>query len=356
MVVIQLLDQVVGNTRSKQMLPRKKLMMTVHEFRHRWLSLRIGLIVLAAILLSNQGIAQSADGVARPQSLLSPWTALTGARIASRLNSFSAQPRIPGFVGYLPWLSPTAVAVRGNIVYVVDSGRRQIFQYDLEQQNMTPFADYSAGAVSGITVAPDLSLYVADINARKILHFSVDGRLLRTFGNDLEVARPVAVLLDEHSGNLLVADSLYNHVVVFNSLGRVLSVLQSSEGRSIEAMASGPDGLYLVDRLSKQVVVIGPNGADRYVLGRGTLKNPGAIAVDRFNRVFVSDSFDNTIKIYEHGQLAASFGGSGATPAAFNRITSLWLEQNMLYVADSLNVRIQIFRVAAPGMKEQLHD
>ena len=50
--------------------------------------------------------------------------------------------------------------------------------------------------------------------------------------------------------------------------------------------------------------------------------------------------FDNTTKVYKNGQLAASFGGSGATPASFNRITSLWLEQNLLYVTDSLNRRV----------------
>jgi DNA-binding beta-propeller fold protein YncE len=330
--------------------------MIVRKLGHRCQSLRNWLIFLVAALLSVHAMVQAADGIANNLPLLNPWVTLAGARITARPNPLSALPRMPAFTGYLPWLSPSVVAARGNFVYVVDDGRRQIFLYDLAQQTMSPFAAYSAGAVTGITIAPDMSLYVADINARQVLHFSVDGRLLQRFGNDMEVARPVSVLLDEPSGNILVADSLYNHVVVFNSLGRVLSVLQSSEGRSIEAMARGPDGLYLVDRLSKQVVVIGQDGADRYILGNGTLKNPGAIAVDRFNRVFVSDSFDNTIKIYEHGQLAASFGGSGATPASFNRITSLWLEQNMLYVADSLNARIQTFRVTAQGVKERPHD
>lgn len=327
--------------------------MTACEAGRRCRSLRNWLIFFFAPLLCVDAAAQAADCTVNTQPVLVPWTTLAGARIAARPSPLSALPRKLDFAGYLPWLSPTMVAARGNIVYVVDDGRRQIFQYDLAQQTMTPFAAYSAGAVSGIAVAPDLSLYVADINARRVLHFSVDGRLLRTFGNDLEVARPVAVLFDEASGNILVADSLYNHVVVFNSLGRVLSVLQSSEGRSMEAMVQGPDGLYLLDRLGKQVVVIGQDGADRYTLGNGTLKNPGAIAVDRFNRVFVSDSFDNTIKIYAHGQLVASFGGTGANPAAFNRITSLWLEQNMLYVADSLNARIQTFRLAPPCVKEQ---
>ena len=104
------------------------------------------------------------------------------------------------------------------------------------------------------------------------------------------------------------------------------------------------------------MVVIGQDGADRYTLGKGTLKNTDVIAVDRYNRMFVSDSFDNTIKVYEHGQLVANVGGSGAIPASFNRITSLWMDQNLLYVVDSLNARIQTFHVASPGTKVRAHD
>nr|MDP2191900.1 hypothetical protein [Rhodoferax sp.] len=331
--------------------------MTVPEFQHRGPSWRMGLVFFVATLLCVHAAAQTALGTANKQPLLTPWATLAGAWVAApRPSPSSSLPRKPAFGAYLSWQSPTAVAARGNYVYVVDGGRRQIFRYDLAQQTMTPFTDYAAGAVSAITVAPDLSLYVADTNARQVLHFSFDGRLLQRFSNDMEMARPVAVLLDESSGRLWVADSLRNQVLVFNSLGRVLSALRSREGRSIEAMAQGPDGLYLVDRLSRQVVVIGQDGTDIAVLGKGTLKMPGVIAVDRYNRVFVSDSFDNTIKVYEQGQLVASVGGSGAIPASFNRITSLWMDQNMLYVADSLNARIQTFHVASPAVKGRAHD
>ena len=326
-------------------------MMTGFELRDLNRVWHIGILFIAGVLMSGCRAPQRPDVDGGKPPLFTHWSTLTGARVSARPDPLSTVARRLDFSGNLQWISPAAVAARGNYIYVADSGRRQIFRYDSAQQIMTPFADYADGGMGNIAVASDLSLYVADINTQKVWHFSVNGSPPRTFANALEIARPVAVLVDPSNGEVLVADSLLNHVVVFNSLGRVLSVLRSDEGRSIEAMASGPDGLYLVDRVGRKIVVIGRDGRDRYTLGAGTLKLPGAIAVDRFNRVFVSDSFDNTIKVYENGKLLVSFSGGGAVPASFNRITSLWLEQNMLYVADSLHARVQEFRIAPPQRK-----
>lgn len=304
----------------------------------------------AAITLLVCAAAAIADS-ARP--LLTPGQPLTGARLnASQAGMFGAPARP---AGYQSFLAPTAVAARNNIVFVVDSGLRQILRYDPTQLAMTRFTDY-AGTVSGMVIAPDMSLYVIDAGSRKVLHFAWDGKLLPAFGHDNAISRPVAIALDESTGQLFVADSLYNHVVGFNSLGRALTPLKSLETRSIESMARGPDGLYLVDRLSRQVVVMGMDGVDRYTLGGDTLKDPQAIAVDRYNRVFVSDGFDNTIKVYERGELAATIGGSGNVPASFNRITFLSLDRNLLYVADSLNARIQTFHVAPPAERARGND
>lgn len=316
---------------------------------HSW---RLGLTLWVTTLLCASALAQTGSDNSNKWPLLTPAATLTGAFVEGALAPLSAPPRTPGFSGHLSWQWPTAVAARGNYIYVVDGGRRQIFRYDLAMQTMTPFADYVASGVSGIAVARDLSLFVADADARQVLHFAFDGRLLQKLSNDMELTRPVAVLPDERSANVLVADNLRSHVVVFNSLGRVISALRPVAARSIEAMAQGPDGLYLVDRVNRQIVVIGLDGAERYVLGKGTLKMPGAIAVDQFNRVFVSDTFDNTIRVYQREQLLATIGGAGANLASFNRITSLSVDQNMLYVVDSLNARIRTFRVALPGLNQ----
>ncbi len=299
-------------------------------------------------------------GALAATALLTPGPTIAGGRIEPAinvpaplntqvpLNMQAPLQRRPEFAGYLALMSPAAIAVRGSYLYVVDTGRQQIFRYDLMRQTMLAFANYPAAKATGLVVAPDQSVYVADSGAQKVLHFSIDGKLLQTFGNARELTRPAAVALDERNGQVLVADALYNQVVVFNSMGLLLDILKSSEARSIVAMVRGPAGLYLVDRIGRSIIVLGPDGQQGEAFGADSLKDPAAIAVDRHGRVFVADNFDRSIKVYVQGQLSASVGGSDGAPVVVSRIGGLWLEQDTLYVADSLNGRVQSFMVAAP--------
>jgi hypothetical protein len=308
-------------------------------------SWRNSMLRMCVVLLGCLSLCAAASGE-RP--LLTPTQPLTGARLSAQQSGLfgSTQQGVAG--GYVTFMAPMAAVARNHVIYVADGRLRQIFRYDPAQLAMARFTDYNAAGLAGMVMAPDMSLYVADTATHKVLHFSWDGRLLRSFGSDNALVRPAGVVVDDATRQLYVADSLYNHVVVFNSLGRTLATLKSMEAHSIESMARGPDGLYLVDRVGRQVVVMGLDGRDRYAIGNEVLRDPRAITVDRFNRVFVSDDFDNTIKVFEQGELAASFSGGGAP---FNRITHLSLDQNILYVADSLNGRIQVFHVALPREK-----
>lgn len=313
-----------------------------------------GVLRLLALVLWLTGLMQMPPAGAADKPILSHWMTLSGARMSPRTmpQPMLGALRKPDPIGYVAWLAPAAVAARGNFIFVADAARRQIFRYDLGQQTMTVLADYPSGNITGIDVASDLSLYVADSGVRQIMHFSWDGRVLPPIGQGADIEQAVAVVVDDIKGRVLVADAMGNRVLNFNRLGYLQSAFEPLQARSIAAMAQGPDGVYLVDRLSRQVVVTGLDGSDRYTFGEGRLRDPAAIAVDRFNRVFVSDSFDNTIKVFQHGDQIGSFGGTGPAQAQFNRITSLWLEQNMLYVSDSVNARIQIFRIEPPAEKK----
>lgn len=295
----------------------------------------------------------ASDVAAANRPLLTPASSITGARLYAPpgpVFGALARPVPPATVAptYLNFLAPSAVAARNNAMYVADIGHRQLLRYDAAYMALSRFSDYPAGSVTALAVGPDMSLYVADADAGRVMHFSWDGRLLLGFSSDMAMGRPVGILLNDASGQVLVADNLYNHVVIFNSLGRPTGTLKSQRMHSLAAMAGGPDGLYLVDRLGREVVVMGLDGEDRYALGDGALKDPAAIAVDGFNRVFVADAFDDSIKVFVDGEMAASFG-AGHGGASFNRIASLFIERDILYVADSMNRRIQTFRIAPPA-------
>jgi len=304
---------------------------------------------LLALLHALAPLALARAACAPPGPVLSVQGTLAGARVVARAEGLGAlgMGNAPG--PYLPFLAPAAVAARGNFVYVLDAGRRQVFIYDQAMQSMAPLARYDASSASALAVGADRSLYVADLAQQQVLHFSIDGRQLAPFRSQFDLVRPSALVLEQVAGALLVADSQYRHVVAFDSLGRVSGVLEPEPGIGIDAMARGPDGLYLVDRSSAQVHVLDRYGVPRYALGAGVLTSPGPIAVDSYNRVFVADG-ENSIKVFAGARLVSSEGAG-----SFSRIAALWLENDLLYVADSGAARVFIMRVAPPCPREVQH-
>lgn len=142
---------------------------------------------------------------------------------------------------------------------------------------------------------------------------------------------------------------------------------------------AGPDGIYVVNHLAKQVVVLGWDGRFRYAFGADATSEHGCIAVSRENLVFVSDNFEHIIKVYriqktgnitsdladalgqpsrmasssikglrakgEAVRLMARIGGVGVAPGSFNGIAGLSVADDFLFVADNLNARVQIMMI-----------
>lgn len=248
---------------------------------------------------------------------------------------------------------PVSVAGVDDILYIVDAEPKIVFQYDLVTRLFRPIveiATYFVGDPGSIYVAKDRSFYIVDMLGKQVLHFAEDGTLLNRFQDLANLSRPIDVIVDEMTGNVFVADGSFSHVVVFNPFGKAVRALgRRGTGpgrfRAITAMAVGADGLYIFDRLELPVQVLTWEGEFRYAFGEGELTFPIAAALDREQRLYVSDESDNTIRIYQDGRLQATFGGSGAAPGRFRRASGLWVNGDRLYVADSLNRRVQILRI-----------
>ncbi|OFZ66647.1 MAG: hypothetical protein A2V79_05715 [Betaproteobacteria bacterium RBG_16_56_24] len=307
---------------------------------------------LAVLTLAGCTMPGNAGDPAAPRPFLQQGMNITGARTGT------PQFGVPG-AGYTTLRRPVAVSARDNEVYLADAGLNRIFRYNRDQQTLTPFTNLSAGSGTRIYAAPDRSVYIIDPARAEVLHYAWDGTQLPSFISPGNLARPVSVAVDERTGQILVADGLFDQFIAFNSMGMTLSVIKPREQLAIAAMTTGPDGIYVTDRISRRVAVLGWDGAFRYAFGGKDLGDPGAIAVSRDNSVFVSDNFDQTIKVYrvqgteDRGQktenkesiLVARFGGVGASSGSFNGIADLAVDGSLLYAADSLNARVHVMHI-----------
>lgn len=249
---------------------------------------------------------------------------------------------------------PVAVAARGEYLYVVDAGRNAVLRYDRANGRLEPVLDLNGeakGEVADIYVNPDFSFYLADPDGSRVLLYDRAGRLLQTFENRLNMAKPVAVTVMDN-GHIVVADGHYDYLIEFNSAGTMVATyagrgLEPGEFLNIMTMTAGPDGFYVGSRVGRKVQVISREGAYRYSFEEGTALFPAAIVVDEENRSYVADYMDDKIKVFDRGRMVATVGQHGVAPGQFKRISDLWLDEQFLYIADSLNGRIQIARVAA---------
>jgi len=301
--------------------------------------------MIAAITLSG---CASSDLVSEKQTnrtLIQRWSDLRGAQSGiSLLGS-------PG-AGYITLRHPSAISARNEEIYLIDSGLNRIFRYNRFQNTLTPFTNLPVNSDMSIFAAPDRTVYIIDPNRSEVLHFTSDGSPLPSLVSPGNMARPVAVAVNERNGQVLVADGLFDQFIYFNKVGMTLSVVRAQHALAIAAMATGPDGIYVADRISRQVNVLGWDGSFKYALGTKNIDEPSAIAVSRDNLVFVGDNFDQTIKVYRGqgtkvggNQFIEKIGKPGAGPGSFNGISGLAVDGNQLYVVDSLNARVQIMSI-----------
>jgi len=272
------------------------------------------------------------------------WEVITGGVIGNGLTGVSE----------FSFSEPVSLSVRGEYIYVVDKGLNSVVRYDRAQGRLEVVLDLAGvakGDVPDIVVAQDFSFYIADADGSRVLHFDRKGRLLSSFTEYFNLQKPVALALLDN-GDLVVADGHYDHLIRFDTKGKMLATYgargleRPNEFVNIQTMAVGPDGYYIGARIGRKLKVLSHRGEYRYTLEQTRVGFPSSIVVDTSNRSYVSDLTDDVIKVFDRGRLVTTIGGHGTEPGKFKRVTDLWLDEQFLYVVDSLNARIQIARIA----------
>lgn len=183
----------------------------------------------------------------------------------------------------------------------------------------------------GIAIATDDSVFIADNYNQKIRKITPEG-LVSTFAGD-----GVGGNTDGPAANARFSGP---HGLAFDSAGNLYVV--ESVGHKIRKIT--PNGI---------VSTFAGSGTFAYEDGQGTAASfsvPIGIAIDKFDRLFISDGCNRRIRLITPSGLVSTFAGSGDDGfldgnigiARFRNPSGLALgEDGILYVADEQNNRIR---------------
>ncbi|MDH3716196.1 MAG: 6-bladed beta-propeller [Gammaproteobacteria bacterium] len=158
--------------------------------------------------------------------------------------------------------------------------------------------------------------------------------------------RPQSGMVDA-TGRIYVTDSGRQAVFVFDETAGELSIWKRADAGDDLAtpvgIAPGADTEILVaDSTLARIVRLSADGVPLGSFGAGQLGRPTGLARDRAGRVFVADSGEHDVKVFDlEGRLLKRIGRRGSAAGEFNAPTHLAVSADRLYVTDTLNARVQ---------------
>ncbi|QDV71048.1 NHL repeat protein [Rosistilla carotiformis] len=215
-----------------------------------------------------------------------------------------------------------------------------------------------------IAIDPDDQLYIVDTTGR-IQVFNADGQFLRGWKTpDATNGRPTGLEVDAASGRLLVADTHYFQLLSYSLDGTLIEseTLGGTQGTGAgefsfitDAVRDTSGNYYTgeysdVDRIQKFsaegkfLMQWGSTGAHP-----GQFVRPQSLAIDRQDRLWVADSCNHRIQVFDargtEARLVRVWGEFGHQPGQLYYPYGITLGENedCLYVCEYGNDRIQKF-------------
>jgi DNA-binding beta-propeller fold protein YncE len=210
----------------------------------------------------------------------------------------------------------------------------------------------------GIAIDSKGLVYVADQKVGAVFIFNTETRDTQMIRNGYEAHFGwINGLAIDDSDRLFVSDGKMHRVLVFNPKHQVEN--QITEGL-VDPVGLAIDNenrfLYVVDTQQDQVIVydadtlkllrrIGTGGKNHYLTTPGDFGAPQGVAVDKDGDVYVTDTMNNRVEIFDaDGKFISLFGKHGDGPGYFARPKGIAVDcDGHIWVADQMEDRLQVF-------------
>lgn len=216
-------------------------------------------------------------------------------------------------------MRPYGVAAdsKGN-VYAADQAVGAIFVFPKAPNGQLELIKNGEHArlpmMNGLAVDDDDRLFVTDVKLHHVLVFNAKHEPEAVFGGDVLVS-PAGIALDTTNRFVYVVDTQQDQVVVFDA-----------------------DKYTLLRR-------IGTAGKRHTLTDPGNFSLPTNVAVDKEGNVYVTDTLNDRVEIFDpDGKFISAFGKAGDGPGRFARPKGIAVDgDGHIWVADEVQSRVQVF-------------
>lgn len=256
-------------------------------------------------------------------------------------------------------LKPYAVTADGDRLAVADPGLAVIHLFDTGRRKYRRIAKAGDETLRSPVAAAFGAerLFVADSGLGKVFAFNARGEATLTID---EIERPAGLAYDRDQHRLYVADTLGHRIVVFDDAGRRLFSFGRRGGETgafnypTHLFLRG-GRLYINDTMNFRLQIYDLEGNPvssfgRHGDGTGDFSQSKGVGADEEGHVYVADAMFDAVQIFDaDGNFLLTFGKTGAGAGDFWLPGGLFIAGDRIYVADTYNRRVQVFRFLGGG-------
>ncbi len=272
-------------------------------------------------------------------------------------------------------LGPLGMAVSSTgELYVADQKVGAIFIFNTETRDASIIGngrDATFGLVNGVALDDDDRLFVTDGKLRRVLVFNKKHEVVDQIRDGL--VDPVGIAIDTENRLVYVVDTQQDQVVVYDADSLKEKRRIGTGGKKHELTTPGdfaaPTGValdadnnvYVTDTLNNRVEIFDGDGKfinefGKHCDGPGCFAHIKGISIDGDGHVWVADPMLDLVQIFDReGQLLAFIGGHGEMPGRFSSLQSVYVDKkNRVFTSEQFPGRVQMFRYITDSEAEEL--
>jgi DNA-binding beta-propeller fold protein YncE len=257
----------------------------------------------------------------------------------------------------------TAIDSKG-LVYVADQRVGAVFIFNTETRDVQMIRNgFEAhfGWINAVALDDDDRLFVSDGKMKRVLVFNPKHEVTDQINQGL--VDPVGLALDTENRFLYVVDTQQDQVIVFDAdtLKELRRIGTGGKNHWLTSLGDfgGPQGVavdkngdvYVTDTMNNRVEIFDADGEfitsfGKHCDGPGCFARPKGIAVDADGHIWVADEMLDLLQVFNReGQLLTYLGGHGNLPGQFEALVGVSIDkQNRVFTTEQYPGRMQMFR------------